>query len=229
MNLTLFEALLLIAFDDEKGSNVTSNTELAYGLAGSILMELALLEKIDVAENKLVIKNDSLIKNAVLDKVLTSIIKSEKKYSLESWISKIGARGSELQKIILDGLLLRGVLKKKEGRILWFFKTDKYPTNNPYLENELRHHLHEVVLYDKEPNVKDVMILSLIRAASLVKELFPQKELRKKAEFRIKEITDGQTFGKAVNNSIHSVQAATISATIGALVAVNTAVTINMN
>jgi len=47
--LNLMEELLLLALDDEKGKIIfSSSSALPYGLRGALLLELALVKKIDV-------------------------------------------------------------------------------------------------------------------------------------------------------------------------------------
>uniref|UniRef100_UPI00405658B0 GOLPH3/VPS74 family protein n=1 Tax=Roseivirga sp. TaxID=1964215 RepID=UPI00405658B0 len=54
MKLNLIEEFLLIALDDEKGQFVIDSTHLHFGLAGAILLEMALREKVDISgENEL--------------------------------------------------------------------------------------------------------------------------------------------------------------------------------
>ena len=48
MSLDILEEYLLIALDDSKGQFVIDSTHLHYGLAGAILLELALREKVSI-------------------------------------------------------------------------------------------------------------------------------------------------------------------------------------
>ena len=71
MRLSLAEELLLLSLRDDKGTVVNSaSMGLPFGLAGAVLMELALQEKIRIEGKKLVAAPAGEIGDAILDRLV---------------------------------------------------------------------------------------------------------------------------------------------------------------
>jgi hypothetical protein len=51
MNLTLIDQLILLALDDHKGNLIPDSTTFSYALAGALILELALEEKLNFLVN----------------------------------------------------------------------------------------------------------------------------------------------------------------------------------
>jgi hypothetical protein len=80
------------------------------------------------------------------------------------------------------------------------FNKNFFPTRNTAPENEVRKKLYEVVLENKEPDPKICVLISLISACHLRKEVF--KENYKAAKERIGEISKKSKIGIAVKKTI---------------------------
>jgi Golgi phosphoprotein 3 (GPP34) len=77
--MLIAEDLLLLLYGDESGKPVLASTELDYALAGAVLLELAMLGRIDVAgtgetvrSGRLVVRDPSPTGSAILDERLTT-------------------------------------------------------------------------------------------------------------------------------------------------------------
>ena len=78
MELTLAEELFLIALDDKKGRPAGSAAEtIRFGLAGSLLAELAILNKLSLDPKKRLVVVDRLLpENPLLSYVFTQIVQN---------------------------------------------------------------------------------------------------------------------------------------------------------
>ena len=67
--------------EDEKGT-IVDKTSIKYGLVGALLMDLALVNKIDTDLENLMIVDTSPTGDDILDDVLTQIAQSKRSFSL---------------------------------------------------------------------------------------------------------------------------------------------------
>jgi golgi phosphoprotein 3 len=217
---TLAEDLLLLALDDDKGSVSWQRSDaLSHGLGGALLMDLALHDRIDTPDKKVVLTNSSPIGDEVLDAALETIRSSDRPRDAKHWVNKLGGRKG-LRKQLARRLVQRGILREQEHTFLWVFHHQSFPTSDPDPESELRGRLRDVVLTGAEPDVRTLLLLSLVKACSLTDSLFAKEE-RKQAKRRIEELVDDEQLGRAVGGAIADA-AAVVAATVAATTVVTT-------
>ncbi len=218
MNLNLAEELLLLGLETETGElmlNVT--TSLPYGLAGALLLELFNYDRLEFADNKLKVKDDTPVGDAVIDEAFALIKKSKDSYDSKYWVKKIISDMSELTDKIMNNLVAKGILKKEEKKILWIIPIDTFPMKDPIPTVHTRIRIREIVLEDIKPDRRDIALLSLVKATNLIDELF-LKEERKQATNIINDFIESEQIGKAVKD-INLEITATIAASVAGSVA----------
>ncbi len=209
---TLAEDLLLLALDDDKGTvSWQRSSQFPHGLGGALLMDLALLERVDTVDKKIVLTDPSLTGDDVLDDALETIQASKKPRDAKHWVQKLGGQ-KDLQEQLARRLVARGILREEERTFLWIFDNSRYPTSNPGPESEVRGRLRDVVLAGVEPDTRTLLLLSLVNACGLTDSLFSRDE-RKVAKRRIKDLVEGEQFGKAVGGAISDAVAVTAAIT----------------
>ncbi len=204
MNLNLVDQLTLLALDDEKGSFVADSFSFGYGLAGAIILELSLQEKIEIREKKIELKSYKKCNDILLDHFMDEIQNSKKKRDIQTWVEIIGEQISYIQEETVNKLINDGILTKKEEKILWVFSNDKYPTLNAKPENELRKRLNNILLNDRSLELKESMLISLIDMCSLNKEVFG-KEGAKQYEKKIKAIIENAKLSSEVGKAVQEI------------------------
>lgn len=204
MNLNLVDQLCLLALDDEKGSFVADSLSFAYGLAGAVILELSLQEKIKIREKKIEINTHKKCNDDLLDHFLDQIRNSKKKRELQSWVKIIGEKLSYIKEETVKKLIDDGILTKKEEKILWVFSVDKFPTKNAKPENELRKRLNDILLNDRSLELKESMLISLIDMCSLNKEVYG-KEGAKQCKKKIKEIIENAQLSSDVGKVVKEI------------------------
>lgn len=223
--LTLAEELYLLALNDEKGTVIGSaSLALPYGLAGALVMELLLLDKLKMDGKNLIVTDKKKTGNDLLDEALDSIKQSNKIRTCQYWVNKLPSAVKDLKKRILADLVKKRILREEEQRVLWVFPTHRYPTKNGLPERELRERIRNVVLKKKEPDLRTSFIINLMKACGLIPEVFDKDE-RKMAKQRIGEITVNDPVGKGIEDSVTAIQAAiftAVTASITASMIVNT-------
>ena len=200
--LNLMEELLLLALDDEKGKIISSSScALPYGLRGALLLELFLAEKIDVVDKKIVVINKNNTGDEVLDNALNLIDTYHKQKTVKFWIKKLTSKMKELRKGLLNQLIVKGILEQQDKKVLWVIPATRYPTKNPVIENRVRKRIIGIVLHNDKLDERSSMLISLINACELIKEVFPKDNL-KDAKKKIKNIIQDEKVGKAITSQI---------------------------
>ncbi|UII19144.1 GOLPH3/VPS74 family protein [Fulvivirga ligni] len=222
MYLNLLDQLTLLALDDDKGNFVSDSIALPYALAGGVMMELALKEKIGLHNDRVVVKDSSSTSDIMLDKHLDIIIASNKEKKLRYWVNNFGSSFKRLKYESLDKLIDLNILERKEGKILWIIPTTHYPTQNQQPENEIRRRLASIMTHQLKPNAEDVMLLGLVSASGLIKEVFG-KENRRAYKKEIKQLLESDKMGQVTSQAIQEINESI--ATIIAVVATTAAVT----
>ena len=203
--LTLPEELMLLALRDEKGSVIFSaSTALPYGLAGAVLLELFFKGKITYGNKKIQVIDKSTIDDPVLNEALNLIKNSSKDRNPKYWVQKINNKVKKLKQRVIDNLVAQQILNREGHKILWFFNIDRYPTLDVVPEMEIRTTIRNIVLNDHEATEREIALLSLMKACSLINEVFQRSE-RKLAKKKIKELLENQKMSKDVSSAVNAI------------------------
>jgi len=95
--LTLAEEIVLLLLDDESGKlmNIDLMT-LNYSMAGAVLMDLALKNRIDTDLDKLVVVDSSHTGLSILDNYLEKIISENADNNTRFWLTELSNYGEEI-------------------------------------------------------------------------------------------------------------------------------------
>jgi len=204
MELNLIDQLTLLALDDEKGTFLADSTAYSYAIAGAIIMELALEERIDLSGEKVVVKDKSKTGDKIIDAYFDTIIESGKERNVKSWVDRFGDKANKIKLATIDKLIENRILDKREGKILWIFSNDKYPMQNPRLENQLRNRLYDIIVNSHRPELKEIMLLNLIESCSLGKEVFGKAQV-KTFKKKLKTVNESDHLGDSISKSVKEI------------------------
>lgn len=205
--LTLPEQLLLLALHDQKGTILSSaSMSIEYGLAGAVIMELALRGKVQMRAKKLLVVDSASTGDDVLDRVLGQMKEAGKDRDAAYWINRLPSK-IKVKPAMLERLVQQRILNMEEHKILGLFGSPHYPTRNPQEEKKLREQIRQTVLCRYPTEAKLVALVGLVQACGLTSEIF-SKEERKEAGRRIKEIMMHDPVAKAVADTVIGIQAA---------------------
>lgn len=129
--------LLLLALDDDRGTVLPQAAlGLDYGLAGAVVMELALRGRIRL-EGDVVSTTGTATDDALLDDALRAIAATPGK-TLSHWVWHLSRDLGGLRQRLLDRLVARGTLEKREKRVLLLFHQNVYPERDARVEHDIR-------------------------------------------------------------------------------------------
>lgn len=221
----LIESFILLALDEKKGKFLIDSLSLNYGIAGAILLELSKLNKIDVKDKRLVVIDKKNTNDKVLGEVLQIINKAKRNKRVKFWVNKIGNRASGLKKTVLKDLSTNGIIKTEQKSYLWgLIKVYRYPVVKSKQIREYKEKLRTLVLNNKQPEINELLILSLMYSCKLTRVIFPNKSDYRIANRRIKELTKNIEIGDAVGQALKEIQTAVIVATTSAFVGASSSV-----
>jgi len=202
--LRFVEEILLLLLRDEGGKFVpVPGIALDNALAGGVLMDLALENRIDTDPERLVLVDPTPVGDSLLDPTLAAIAAGEQRDALY-WVGQTALRAAEIRREALSRLVERGVLEHDEGSFLWVFRSRRYPVIDGRAEREVKLRILGVLLSDDIPDPRDVVIIGLADACGLLPELLPKGEYGK-ARARIDQVRKLDLIGQATSRAIHDI------------------------
>ncbi len=196
--LTLVEEIVLLSLNDETGAHFPlPPSALGYGLAGAILSDLIMAERIAVDEGSVKILNSQTTNNPLLDPWLQRIVDEPYVHSIHYWISAIADEKRDIESSVLDHLIERGILIRKDKKILWVVGLRRYPTIHNEERIEVRTRLQRLIFSNEKPDHFDSTLISLLDGCYLLPSVFPESELLDRAD-RIDEIAKSDPVGREV-------------------------------
>jgi len=204
MTLTFIEELLLLCLDDETG---VLRPALAPWLdtaeAGALLMDLALRNRVDTDPERLIITDTAPTGEPLLDKALAIVAELPSGQPIDSYIAALARHGERFREAALEQLCERGVLKRKDDRLLWVFKTRTYPVIDGKAEREVKLRVFSILFDDEIPDPRDVVLISLVSACNLLPVLLSPEEcerVRDRVDLLRKMDLIGQSVGRAIRD-----------------------------
>ncbi len=213
--LALPDELLLLALDDERGTRAHA-TELEPGLAGAVLLDLALRGRLDVVDKTVRAIDATPTGDAVLDHALAAVADAPKLRAPTWWVAHL-QKGVREQ--VADRLVASGALRRDEHKVLWIFPVTRLPADDPGPESAVRARLDAAVLHGVTPDHRTAALAALVHATDLCTTVFPGADRRAVKE-RLAELAEGQWAAEAVRRAVQEIAtAAAVAATTAATVA----------
>ena len=195
--------LLLLHDDDGKFARVPS-WSLSYALAGGVLMDLAMENRIDTDLEHLILVDATPTGDSLLDPTLAGIAAGEK-HDARYWVEQTAERSDAIQAEVLSRLIALGILERQEDRFLWVFRSRRYPMLDGQAEREVKLRIMGVLFSDDIPDPRDVVIICLADACGIFKEILSKRELEQAAP-RIEQVRKLDLIGQAMTQAIQDIE-----------------------
>lgn len=205
--LNFAEELLLLVLDERTGEfGDPRPIVFEHALAGAVLMDLALQNRIDTDLKDLFVIRPDPTGDPVLDPVLARIGTDGRTRPTRYWVQAIGGMGAQIREAALAQLVAKGVFRCKEQRFLGVFSSRHYPAlDGGAGRQEIRARLRKLLLGDGVPDPRDVVLVSLLNACHLFGEVFDEAELAK-AQSRIQAVARMDLIGQAITAIIREIE-----------------------
>ena len=196
--LRFAEEMMLLLLDDEGERFLrVPDWSLRYALAGGVLMDLAMEDRIDTDLEKLTLVDPTPVGDDILDPVLADIAAATEPHDARYWVEQAAGRAYEIREAAMERLIARGILEQREDRFLWMFRSRRYPPVDGIAEIEVKLRIMEVLFADVVPTPRDVVIICLADACGIFKELLSSEDLRE-VQPRIELVRGMDLIGRAV-------------------------------
>ncbi len=200
--LTFAEEMLLLTLDDKKHDFRPMPQEaLRTALAGALLMELALANRIDTDLQSLMVVNSEPTGDHLMDEILRRLQEKKVEQSPAYWLREVAWQTDNLRDRVLQGLVDKGVLKVEDSKILWVFARRRYPLIDDREVKEVRARLRELISSQEIPGPREAVLIGLVNACSMVDTLFTEQELPGVMP-RLTELAKLDLIGREVDQSI---------------------------
>ncbi|MCC7372214.1 MAG: GPP34 family phosphoprotein [Chloroflexi bacterium] len=210
------DTLLLLALHDEKGSVIPAAAMALNGaLIGAILMELALMGRLEQQANGMLLVDPHPTGDLLLDEVLGRMADADSPRAPSYWVGRLAGTMPRLKDRLLEGLVSRGVLDQRERRILWVFPSRSFPLADAAAEQQARDRIRAVILEDAQPDQRTSALIGLVRACNLTNEIFAPHE-RAHANRRVSELTSEEAAQSTVFGS--GLEAALMATLLGSTI-----------
>lgn len=199
------ELLLLLLKEDVGDLAFVPETHLHRALAGAVLMDLALENRIDTDIDKLVLVDGTPVDDDLLDDALARVAAATETFDAEHWVREIAEDGEAIRSKALARLVRAGVLESAEDGSIepsrQVARTRRYPAVDGTAEQEVRLRIMRVLFDDDLPGPRDVVIICLAAACGIFERMLTREELGEVRE-RIDMVGRLDLIGQAVTRAV---------------------------
>ena len=203
--LRFAEEIVLLLLNDGDGRFArVPKWSLDYALAGGVLMDLALENRIDTDLESLILIDETPTGDSLLDPTLAEIA-GGKERTTNYWLEHVADGADSIREQALQRLIDQGILEVQDDRFLWVFRSRRYPLIDGTAEREVKLRIMGVLFSDEIPSPHDVVIICLADACGIFKGLLSNRELDNVAP-RIEQVRRLDLIGQALSKGIHDIE-----------------------
>lgn len=213
--LPIYEEILLLALDDDKGTTALGSM-FCTGMGGAILAELVILGAIKISDDKhkrVTATGKTEPSDAMLAECLAQIKAAKKPKKANEWVQKF-ANIKHLKENVAGQLVAKGILKEEKGTTLRIFKWTHFPESDPRAERHIVDRLQRAIFTaTSEIEDRTLVLVALAKATGLLENVFDKKRLKDRKD-RLEKLCSGQLVGKATKEAVEAVQTAIMVTTM---------------
>lgn len=211
------EDLLLLLLDDESGK-VTGSDSAQFALGGAVLAELALLGAVTVDERTSRFRSPKVRVTGAAppDRVLADALEvvAEKERTAQDVVERLG---KGLAQTLGDRLADRGVVERRESRLLGMLPRTRWPAADTSHEAEVRAALTSVLVQGTTPDGRTGTLVAVLAGVDRVHKVVDRDgRSRREVKRRAKEVTDGAWAASGVRDALRATYAAVAAAVAAA-------------
>ena len=210
--LRFAEEILVLVLDEERGDlapNLPARS-LDLALAGAVLMDLALEDRIDTDLERLILVDPTPFGDDILDPTLAEIAKEGGSRDTGYWLGRIGGRGDRIRRAALARLIERGILRTEAHGLLSLVpavsRSRLYPAADGQPVEEARLRIMRVLFSDDIPDPRDIAIIALANACGVFRTILTSEE-RAHVRDRIDLLKNLDLIGRTMSLAIEGLEA----------------------
>jgi hypothetical protein len=204
--INIFEGLFILALDDEEGDIIESvESTLESALAGAVLAELVLQNRVEVAEDRIEVKDPTSVDHPILDRALFEIQDAARPRKLRYWINTLTYK--KLLDEIGQHLVVKEVLFRKKKRLHLVIPYGGNSGANVSAKFILKNRLRDIILAGQQPDLSEKVLLAFLHRSELLKLVFTHGE-RKAAYRRVKKMIENDEKESLLGEPLEKIVAA---------------------
>ena len=211
--LRVTEELFLLVIDAESGGirhSLAAHQRDAV-IAGSVLMDLALENRIDTDPERLFLIDPKPVGDDLLDPTLLDIAGETDTHDTAYWIARTAGRGGAIRERALDRLIGQGILEAEANGLVFpsrsVVRARRYPTVGGETAVDVQSRVMATLFSDEIPNPRDVIIIGLAAACGVFESILSREELADVRE-RIAAISRLDLMGRTIRESVRTIEPA---------------------
>jgi hypothetical protein len=213
--LPLYEEILLLALDDDKGTTGLGST-FATAMGAAVLAELAMRDAVTVGpdrQRRVGAVRGAAVDDPLLAECLQQVLDEQRPRPAGHWVTRF-AGTKDLKDRAARQLVAKGVLKEDADKVLGIFPRTLYPERDPGPEKELRDRLYWAIFTPtNEVEARTTVVVSLLKATGMLEQVFDKKKLKGR-KARVEKLVSGQAVGEATREATDAAMAAVMVATM---------------
>jgi golgi phosphoprotein 3 len=221
MKLNTAEKFIILAHHPEKGRFIINGLQLKYGLVGALLLEMSLGKIVSIQDNRLTYSSAGIEKDQVISELSALIRQSEKVRKIRTWISKFARKSRRYKWAILSQLADKRLIRIENKKFLGLIPYKKSYIIDKNIRNELIGTARNNVLFRKDLNEENVVVLGLIEACSMHRIISSDRQELKKIRAALKEIIKESPIAGVLAETIKQVKTAIIASEAASSAAVS--------
>lgn len=204
--LTFVEEIVLLTLDDDGSVLPIRETTMEFVIAGAALMDLAFANRIDTDPERLDILDPTKTGNPMLDRAFERIAACSEPRSVGACVETLaGPEAREIREMALAKLVERGILQRRDEKILWVFQARRYPVIDGRAEREAKLRIAGVLLSDEAPDPRDVALICLADVCKILPDIFSVREIEKIGP-RVEQIRRMDLIGRTIGGAVAEIE-----------------------
>ena len=206
--LRFAEELLIFLLDKQSGQlTPVPDRTLYYALAGTILMDLALEDRIDTDLERLVLTDSTRLNDDLLDPTLALIAADAGVHDTSHWIERLATPeiAGEAQEDAITRLIERRILERDSGGFLSLTRlvgrARRYPMVDGRAGRAVDARIMGVLFADDVPHPRDAMLIAVVDACGIFDRILSPAERTEVAD-RIELLRRLDLIGRSVSDAI---------------------------
>ena len=202
------EEILLLLLNEETGYFAPiPEWKMSCALAGAVLMDLALEDRIDADLETLTLIDSSPTGDELLDPALEEIASESRAHPPRYWVERIARRANQISDAAFDRLVKQGILDFDSGGFWSLSKkvsrSGRYPLVDGTSGDEIKGRITRILLTDEIPGPRDIAIVGLLNNCGGVPTLL-DKEEHEQARERIELLSGMDLIGRTIGDAVRS-------------------------
>lgn len=197
----LIEDYMLLLIDEKRKFLIDNDHILKSAISGATLLELILQGRLSIAEEGVLLIDETNTSDSLLDMVL-DIFKSnpESIHRTKYWIRSLFSDVSNLKHFLTEYLSKRGLISVEQTKIFFIFPSKRYTILKQDYVTQLKEMLLDVK-NTKEIDPREIGLLSLLYATNMANNVFSSEDLDELID-TIRGLVAGEEVGQSVSQAI---------------------------